>query len=174
MPFLPAVCDECYSVFSSDIYVKEYDAIHSGYKAEPCPSCGNEGHVRSGLEQFIQHTLSILTAQERTMIELTNLHDVMQLAADGKLMQEHLEMIIIYDLPAFSDLLLLLPEKPDEFRLCLSLLIQITASLIEISSQSIGADYSHQSIIKLYQNIKIKDIIEQIFTNNCGTARRLF
>ncbi|HLQ73581.1 MAG TPA: hypothetical protein VK125_05070 [Bacillota bacterium] len=174
MPFLPAVCDGCYSLFSSDIYVRSYEVEVFGHEAEPCPNCGSKGHVRSGIYKFINYTLSILTNQDRTMIELTSLHDVMQLAEDGKLLQEHLEMIVIYDLPSFSDILLLLPEDEKDYKLCLSLLIQITASLIEISSQRGNGTKSYEPIIKLYQNIKIKEIIEQIFTNNAGTARRLF
>jgi len=174
MPFLPAVCDGCYSLFSSEVYAKSYDIDTYGYEAEPCPNCGNRGHVRSGLYQFVQHTLSILTAQERTMIELTSLHDVMQLSVDGKLMQEHFEMIIIYDLPSFSDVLLLLPEEEKGYKLCLSLLIQMTAALIDLSSQKNNGTKSYDSVIKLDQNIKVKEVIEQIFTNNAGTARRLF
>lgn len=174
MPFLPAVCDGCSAIFSSAIYVRDYQVELAGFKANPCPKCGSSGYVRNGLHKFIYYTLTIIQTKDRSMMELTSLRDILVLARDGDLRAEHLEMIITYDLPVFTELLLLLPERKDEYHLCLNLIIQIVIALIKIGLEAHRDSAGYNPSVSLQIDVKVSEVIEQIFTNNSGTAKRLF
>lgn len=174
MPFLPAVCDSCHTIFSSGIYVKKTQLHLSGFKASPCPVCKKAGHVRDGLYKFVGYTLSILKSEDTNILKLTTLHDTIILAKSDQLRQDQLEIVIKQELPKFLDLLLLLPKKKEDYMLCLHLIAQIVSAVIEISIQK-DQEYEYtERPIKLYQDIKINQTIEQIYTNNTGTDRRLF
>jgi hypothetical protein len=60
MPLVPAVCDNCGRLFSSGIELinSEVSFVDSG--AGPCPHCGGNGRILSGVYNTLGETLSIL------------------------------------------------------------------------------------------------------------------
>lgn len=174
MPFLPAVCNACHTIFPSGIYVRRSQLHLGGFKASPCPHCKNGGQVPHGLYKFIDYTLSILKSESRNIIELTSLHDTILLAKEDELEQEHLEVIIKHELPDFLDLLLLLPKQRTNYMLCLQLLAQVVFAVIELSIKVDKEQKHKQQPIQLHRGIKAHETIEQIYTNNIGTSKRLF
>lgn len=174
MPFLPAVCNFCHAIFPSGIYVRETELHLFGYKVSSCPKCKKNGYVRNGLYKYIGYNLLILKSKRTNMRQLTNLYNVIVLVKRDKLQRDQLEVVLNKELPELMELLLLLPRKKSDYILCLHLLAQMLSAVIKISIEEDQDRERKEQWIQVYQDIRINQILEQIYTNNIGTDRRLF
>src|SRR5690625_5212005 len=172
MPFVPAVCYNCHTIFSSGLFVKDIQTNLSGIEASGCPTCQNKGRIIGGLYEFIEYTLTILKEQKRTVVNLQQLYTIIRKTEMQKMNAPRLKDKIARNLPEYTDLLILLPETEEDYHLCLSVLTQVlravlTMSLDENSPYGYTNDY-----IKIAKNIKVNQAIDQIYTLNTGTNKR--
>lgn len=70
MPYMPAICDTCGTIFNSGLYIENAKGLTlSGNTAGPCPSCNNMGHIPDGFYNFVENALKVITP-EKTIQEL--------------------------------------------------------------------------------------------------------
>ena|SRR5690625_1402620 len=172
MPFVPAVCYQCHTLFSSGLFVKDIRVNLSGIEAESCPNCARKGRILGGMYEFIDYTLNVLKEKNRTIFELNILYDTLSMANEMNMPPNQLEVQIKNDFPEFQDLLLLLPGTKADFKLCLNLITQILLAVIEMSFQTDEVSYNTDDIVKIVQNIKVNQTIDQIYTQNTGVKKR--
>lgn len=172
MPFVPAVCYVCHTMFSSGLFVKDIRVNLSGIEAEPCPNCSSNGRVLGGMYEFIDYTLKVLKEKNRTIFELNILYDTLSMANELNIPASQLEEDIKRDFPEFQDLLLLLPGTKADYKLCLNLIIQVLLAVIEMSFQSDRDSHESDDFVTIVQNIKVNQAIDQIYTQNTGVKKR--
>lgn len=175
MPFVPAVCNDCHTIFSSGLYVRDIDMNVSGYEVrERCTNCNGEGQVLSGIYKFIDYTIAIIKETERPLSQLKKLHQFLTIVYNYNIGYDEVEFDIYLELPTFADILLLLPETKKDYKLCLHILIQVVSAIIEISIQADNMSSRAGGVIKIHQDLKSTQIVDQIYTQNTGVKRRLF
>ena len=92
MPSIPAFCDTCGTAFPSGLFFeKALKVTLYGNVSGPCPSCGGMGHVPDGVFNFIDNTIEILSAPQRTVEELTRL---VQIIHEAKAKQQSNEQVV--------------------------------------------------------------------------------
>jgi hypothetical protein len=63
MPNLPAICDDCGTMFPSGFVMENCTNISlSGNKSGPCPSCGGMGSIPDGVFNVLGNVIEILDA----------------------------------------------------------------------------------------------------------------
>src|SRR5690625_5681252 len=133
MPFMPAVCYNCHTVFASDLFVRDIRINLSGHEVKACPQCSNKGRIVGGMYEFIDYTLTVLKNENHSIFELNMLYDTLMIACELSVSPKRLKRDIKQNFPKFQDLLLLLPETSEDYQLCLSILTQILLAVIEMS-----------------------------------------
>lgn len=175
MPFVPAVCNDCHTIFSSGLYVKDTEVRLLGYEPKGCcTNCNSHGQVLSGVYKFIDYTIAIIKEKERPLSQLNKLHEFLTVVYKYDIGYDQVEFDINLELPTFTDLLLLLPETKKDYKLCLHILIQVLSAIIDISIQADKANARAGGVIKIHQDLKSTQIVDKIYTQNTGVKRRLF
>jgi hypothetical protein len=80
MPMMPAICNNCKSSFPSGISIESSKITLSGNTAGPCPKCGSMGRIPDGIFNFIDDSIKIVSAPERTVQELTKFTSIFRKA----------------------------------------------------------------------------------------------
>src|SRR5690625_1217423 len=109
MPFIPAVCYECHTVFSSQLFVRDIRINFSGLEVKKCPHCSEKGRIVGGMYEFIEYTLSVLKNENHSIHSLNLLYDTFMIARELNVPPQRLKEDIKQNFPEFTDLLLLLP-----------------------------------------------------------------
>lgn len=78
MPVMPAVCETCTTIFPSGFSITNGRGVFVGSKSGPCPNCGGWGYVPDGDFMFYDNVIQILSAPERTLIQLKRLAKVLE------------------------------------------------------------------------------------------------
>src|SRR5690625_3740207 len=133
MPFVPAVCYDCHTVFSTQLFVRDIRINLSGLEVHKCPNCSEKGRIVGGMYEFIDYTLTVLKNENHSIYELNMLYDTFMLARELNISPKRLKRDIKKNFPEFQDLLLLLPETNEDYQLCLSILTQVLLAVIEMS-----------------------------------------
>ncbi|MHB8223226.1 MAG: SEC-C metal-binding domain-containing protein, partial [Desulfurivibrionaceae bacterium] len=95
----------------------------SGNKSGPCPNCGGMGHVPDGVFNFIDSTIEILSAPQRTIKELSRLAQIFREAKAKQQSTEQVATQIKEELPGLSSLADLLPKNRAELYGFLALVV---------------------------------------------------
>jgi|SRR5690625_2137417 len=172
MPFMPAVCYNCHTVFASDLFVRDIRINLSGHEVKACPQCSNKGRIVGGMYEFIDYTLTVLKNENHSIFELNMLYDTLMIACELSVSPKRLKRDIKQNFPKFQDLLLLLPETSEDYQLCLSILTQILLAVIEMSVEHRSSDQQTPDLVKIVQNIKVNQTIDQIYSQNTGIKKR--
>lgn len=172
MPFIPAVCYDCHTIFSSQLFVRDIRINLSGLEVQKCPNCSEKGRIVGGMYEFIDYTLTVLKNKNHSIHDLNMLYDTLMIANELKLCPKQLKRDIKQNYSEFQDLLLLLPETNEDYQLCLSLLIQVLLAVIEMSVDEYYPKEQTKDLVKIVQNIKVNQTIDQIYTQNTGIKKR--
>lgn len=172
MPFIPAVCYECHTIFSSQLFVRDIRINLSGLEVQACPNCSEKGRIVGGMYEFIDYTLTVLKNENHSIHELNMLYDTFMIARELDISPKRLKRDIKQNSPEFQDLLLLLPETNEDYELCLSILTQILLAVIEMSVDEHFHQEQTKDLVKIVQNIKVNQTIDQIYTQNTGIKKR--
>jgi hypothetical protein len=115
MPIVPAFCNTCGTAFNSGIFAENSKNISfAGGVSGPCPKCGGMGHVPDGVFNFIGDTIEILSAPERTILELLSLAEIIKEARAKSETKDQVAARIKKELPGLSLLAKILPENKSE------------------------------------------------------------
>ncbi|MGD6871096.1 SEC-C metal-binding domain-containing protein [Sutcliffiella horikoshii] len=173
MPYIPAVCDFCGTMFASGIYVENSQVSFSGNKAGPCPNCGKSGHIPDGVFNFIGNAIQILNAPDRTIFELERFSDILGGVIEERTTPEQFEEKVKKEAPALSPILSLLPktreEKREDFKFTLAILIQVIIAIITLSSQAADSNSDEEKTNPVIQEIEVNQVINQVYVNNNNT-----
>jgi hypothetical protein len=105
---LPMFCDSCGNAFPSGVAIDSATRVtnlsFSNYTAE-CPRCGGIGRIPDGVYNFIDGTLTVLHAPERSIKELKRLAEILKAARADPHKAADLEQKIQTEVPAFAQLL---------------------------------------------------------------------
>ena len=154
MPSIPAFCDTCGTPFPSGFFFENaINVTLSGNKSGPCPSCGGMGHVPDGVFNFINSTIEILSAPQRTIIELTRLSQIFREAKAKKQSTEQVATQIKQELPGLSSLADLLPKTRGELYGFLAVVLAVVQLLTPSPQPS-------QNI-----TINVSQVVEQTLLN---------
>lgn len=105
MPVLPAICDQCSTVFSSGFAIENRTRVSMvGCGAGPCPSCGAGGTIPDGLYDAFGDTLRILSDGPRSARSLERLATVLRAAQEHGLDREATAAAIEREAPEYADL----------------------------------------------------------------------
>ena len=128
MPVVPAFCNTCGTAFNSGFFVENSTNISfAGNRSGPCPKCGGMGHVPDGVFNFIGNTIEILSAPERTIIELLSLVKIIKEARAKSETKDQVATRIKNELPGLSLLAKILPENKNELYGFLSVVLAALA-----------------------------------------------
>ncbi|MCY7821210.1 SEC-C metal-binding domain-containing protein [Bacillus inaquosorum] len=130
MPELPAVCDNCNAIFRSSIVIENSTATSMNNKID-CPKCGSVGLVSEGVFNFIENTIEILSAPERTFKELQRFNEILQSAKNRSVTFEQVEDQVYQETPQLVPVLESMPkikkEKSADFHVWIQTLAAITS-----------------------------------------------
>lgn len=144
MLFMPAFCDTCATAFNSGIFVENsMNLSFTGNKAGPCPSCGGMGHIPDGVFNFINNTIEVLSAPERTILELTRFAQILREAKAKTETREQVVSRIEQEVPALSSLGNLLPKNRSD----LYAFITIVLAAISLFNQTLPTQNSTTIIV---------------------------
>jgi|GEM_PF-6061840 len=172
MPFMPAVCYACHTIFSSGLFVRDIRVNLTGIEVQSCPNCLAKGRIIGGMYEFIDYTLKILKANCHTFIELKMFQGILETADQESYTPVRLEVKFNNFFPEFRDLLILLPDTLTDYKLCLNLLLQIVTAIIERLSEEDLDKYSVPDCVKTIQKVNVNQTIDQIYTINTGVKKR--
>ncbi|WP_411801361.1 SEC-C metal-binding domain-containing protein [Bacillus atrophaeus] len=130
MPELPAVCDNCNAIFRPGIVIDNSTATLMNNKVK-CPKCGSKASVSEGVFNFIENTIEILSAPERTIHELQRFNEILQSAKSKNVTFEQVEDKIYKETPQLAPILESLPKikkrKSADFHVWIQTLAAITS-----------------------------------------------
>lgn len=75
---MPAVCDNCTTIFPSGLEIQQGRAFFIDNKSGPCPYCGGWGHIPDGEFEFFDNIIQVLNAPNRTLSELRSLAKLLE------------------------------------------------------------------------------------------------
>lgn len=78
MLIMPAICDNCNTIFPSGFPVSNGMTAFIGCTSGPCPKCKGMGHVPDGEYSAIDNIIKILKAPERSLRELKSLAELLE------------------------------------------------------------------------------------------------
>lgn len=115
MPDMPAVCDNCGTIFPSGYFVENATNItFADDTSGPCPSCGAMGHVPDGTFNFTEDTIQLLQGPQRTISVLERLAEILQGARERNASAEEVRQTIQQETPELAPLANLLPQTRAE------------------------------------------------------------
>lgn len=89
---LPAICDNCGTVFNSGIVGGGGATITMiGSKSGPCPRCGEMGSIPDGTYRLIENVIEILSAPHRTIEDLLKISELIKEVEDEQITKEEFE-----------------------------------------------------------------------------------
>ena len=154
MPLIPAFCDTCGTAFPSGFFFENASNVTlSGNRSGPCPSCGGMGHVPDGVFNFIGDTIEILSAPQRTVVELTRLVQIIHEAKAKQQSNEQITTQIKQELPGLCALADILPKNRGE----LYSFLAVVLAAISLLTQS---PQPPQNI-----SINVSQVVEQTLAN---------
>jgi len=166
MPNLPAFCDNCGTIFPSGFFVEGASQMTLvGNTAGPCPRCGGRGHIPDGVFNFIDSTIEILSAPNRTIDELKRFAAIIGSAKERKATLEQVSEEVAKEVPELSYLMsLLIPKSSGDFYGFLAFLLAVVQML---TGQDSNNDAIKTEETKLYveQKVEINQVINNIYVN---------
>jgi len=82
---VPVLCNNCGTFFPSSFEISNStNIVFSGCTSDLCPKCGGIGHIPDGVYNFIGNTIELLSAPNRTHLELEKLKKILEQAHTKK------------------------------------------------------------------------------------------
>jgi len=137
MPFVPAFCNTCGTAFPSPFDFKNaFDVTLTGVSVGPCPKCGGTGHVPDGVFNFVNRTIEVLSAPQRTVEELTRFVQILREAKENQQSTEQVAAKIKSQIPSLASVADLLPKNRVELYSLLAVVVAALPMLTQTSPPS--------------------------------------
>ena len=135
MPYVPAICSSCGTLFSSGIFVENVLRLRLGNNtAGPCPVCGDTGKVIEGIFDFIGDSIRILSASRHSVETLRALRVSVQDAGHEQRPPEEVAAAVTEAVPELGPLVqrLLVPRTPGQFYTLLGVLVSVITLVLTL------------------------------------------
>ena len=156
---VPAFCGSCGAVFPSGIVVeKSANAAFAGDPSNLCSVCGSTGHIPDGLLGFVENSIEVLAAPERTNAELSRLAEILYTEKAEKQSRIHLADTIRTELPtisALADVLVATQSQLDGF-------IALIAAVIDLRLKEDSSDTTV---------VSVNDVVNRVFSETDRSAQ---
>ncbi|WP_430250125.1 SEC-C metal-binding domain-containing protein [Priestia flexa] len=156
MPNMPAICNNCGTIFPSGFFGNNAQMTFSGCQAGPCPRCNGIGNVPDGTFSFVENAIQILSAPQRTIEELTRFSEILRSAQKGSTSAEKIKEEVLKETPQLSPLLRFL--KNEDFRFWLTTIIAVLALVIPMFEDE---DPKPEPVIS--QEIEVNQVINNVY-----------
>ncbi len=154
---IPAICDQCYTFFPSGIVTENAINITlSGNKSGPCPKCGGMGHIPDGTFNFINNTIEILQAPERTISELTQLEQILRQTKSKSASPKEIKEALAKESSDFKRIADFLPSNKAELYAFIALIIEIISLILAMKSNNKAVQY------KIKNRIEVNTVINNV------------
>lgn len=131
---VPAVCDNCGTIFPSSFEVRNSTNISfSGCGAGPCPVCGGMGHIPDGVYNFLGNTIEFLSGPSRSITELERLAALLERAKTSNASSQAVAKEIDESIPELSSIKDWLPKNRSELYAFIALLLSALSLMINQS-----------------------------------------
>ena len=131
---VPAVCDNCGTIFPSSFEVSNSTNISfSGCGAGPCPVCGGMGHIPDGVYNFLGNTIEFLSGPSRSIAELERLAALLERAKTSNASSQAVAKEIDESIPELSSIKDWLPKNRSELYAFIALLLSALSLMINQS-----------------------------------------
>jgi hypothetical protein len=131
---VPAFCDACGAIYPSSIDAQDSRHLRVTGCTSTCPVCGAEGHLPDGVFDFVEDSIRIISAPERTIDDLKRLTAIVERARLVGATSEAVSRDIREQVPEFGGLADILPKTPTEFYAALTLLVTLMMLLVQVVS----------------------------------------
>jgi hypothetical protein len=130
---LPAICDNCGTVWSLTLPFRAEEVETQDCVAEPCPKCGGQGTIPDGLYRFVGETLKIVQAWSPEQREA--LRQAINAAREQTNPRRAVQEAITKD-PDLADIAkkLLIPRNAGEFWVLVTVLLTALALLAAVQA----------------------------------------
>ncbi len=133
MPSMPAVCDNCGTMFPSGIFIENSTNITlTGCRSGPCPSCGGMGSIPDGVFNVLGNVIEILDAPRKTVDQLSRYVRVLSEAQANKFSRAQIKEQIEKDVPELASISDILPKTRVELYAFLTLLLTVLTTIITL------------------------------------------
>lgn len=167
MPHLPAICDNCGTMFPSGIVMNNCTNVRlSGNKSGPCPSCGGWGSVPDGLFNVLGNVIEIIDAPRKTLEQLSRYVQVLNSARDENLSREQVKDKIEKDVPELACISDILPKTRAELYAFIGLLLAALTFMMSIMEDDETAVVEPQVILEQTINNYNYNLPTQMPSNN--------
>lgn len=148
---VPAVCDNCGTIFPSGFEVRNSTNISfSGCGAGPCPVCGGMGHIPDGVYNFLGNTIEFLSGPSRSIAELERLAALLERAKTSNATSQAVAKEIDESIPELSSIKDWLPKTRSELYAFIALLLSALSLMI---SQSESEEPSKVEVNTVINNV---------------------
>jgi len=131
MPDVPAICDNCGTVFPSGIFASDgATAIAFEGNRSRCPVCGEWARVPDGLFNFINDTIEVVQAPDQTVEDLQRFEAILRDLREHDASVDEVQEAIRTQVPQFASLADLLPRNRNELYAFLALLMAVVQTLL--------------------------------------------
>lgn len=131
---VPAVCDNCGTIFPSSFEVSNSTNISfSGCGAGPCPVCGGMGHIPDGVYNFLGNTIEFLSGPSRSIAELERLAALLERAKTSNASSQAVAKEIDESIPELSSIKDWIPKNRSELYAFIALLLSALSLMINQS-----------------------------------------
>jgi hypothetical protein len=167
---VPAVCDNCSTIFPSSFELKSINTSFYGCTSGPCPICGSTGHILDGVYSFVENTILLLNNSNKTKNELQKLIDILKEAKNKGQSINEIANKISSEAPELSSIKEILPKSRSEFYAFISILITIIGLFINLTSNKhdkkievnqIINNFYQQNIIENNISIKLDSLVNK-------------
>jgi hypothetical protein len=148
--FLPAVCDQCGTIFQQRA-IKLQNVQHASFtnvSVGPCPKCGGMGHIPDGVYNVIGNVIEVVSAPAHSRTDLERIAEIFRQARERKESPEEVAAKVRRDVPSLSKIADLLPHDRAEMYAFVQVVLAAIALYIALKSGS--------------PNITVNQVINQI------------
>lgn len=117
MPNVPAVCDHCGIIFRSPLEIEGAHTARLSGNTVRCPRCQKLARIPDGLYRFTGSVIELLSAPDRSHLELERIGLILREARDGRLPPAAVALELKRQAPGIGAQLanLLTPKSPSDF-----------------------------------------------------------
>lgn len=136
MPVIPAICDNCGTLFNSGFYFENVRQVTlSGNKSAPCPNCGGVGSIPDGLYNFLDDSVELISGPKSSKDNLTKLVEFIKRAKDQGKDFDEIKNEFSKEFNEFKSLADFFPKNRTELYSFLTVLIMVITLVIESSKE---------------------------------------
>ena len=142
---LPAICDNCRTIFPSGIFIENSTVSLKGNRSGPCPNCGGMGFIPDGYYDVREKVINIFTNSSISRERIRLIHDALNKAINSQDSPDSIIETLNNDAEELKPLLSsILPKTRAELYAFLRLILTFVMAIIQVINMSIGSDTATQ------------------------------